>query len=272
MIKIALIAPTKLIEPYGNRGDFHLALSHLMSPTAIMNEYEVALTESKLPIILDNGLFENGKPEPLDTLITKAHGIKAHTVFAPDILYKRADTEDAFEEAVEALNEFKKHTSSALKLAAVVQADNVKDFIESYEHFAQHPEVALIGLSILSVPKSFAELTGTDDISDNRLRCLQELNVKAKHFKSTHLLGAGNHYRDVHYATEFCPWVVSHDSSSAIWNGVDERIINPNTLDVKGGKTPKHVDFNFNNSLNTSQTSAIEMNINVVRHVTGHAN
>jgi len=30
MIKVSFIAPTKLISRYGNKGDFHLTLAHLL--------------------------------------------------------------------------------------------------------------------------------------------------------------------------------------------------------------------------------------------------
>ena len=70
MIKVSLIAPTKLIKEYGNKGDFHLALAHLLDDES--NEYEMELINSGLPIYLDNGLFENGKSVPVEELIWKA--------------------------------------------------------------------------------------------------------------------------------------------------------------------------------------------------------
>lgn len=260
MIKIAFIAPTKLIAPYSTQGDFNLGLSHLMSNAAsVKNIYQRALQSTGLPLILDNGLFENGKAEAVDSLIEKANRMQATTVFVPDVLYDRKGTEAVIEEV---RDRFK----GALKMAAVVQADNPDDYLDSYLWMCEQPEIDLIGLSILSIPKSFASLTGTDDITLNRIKCLQMLNELGKHKKS-HLLGAGSSYSDVGYARAYCPWVVSHDSSSAIWNGIQGKRIDPDTLEVEGGKSRVAVDFTYDKELTAEQKSIIQSNIDVVTDV-----
>lgn len=253
-MRIAFIAPTELIEDF--HGDFHLVLSHLVGGSYYKNRYVKAILATHKPIILDNGLFENGKPEKLNTLLKKAQMLGAHTVFLPDVLYDRKKTEAL-------IKKMDKYDGS-VQLGAVVQADNVKDYIESYQWMVEQPKISLIGLSILSIPKAFKELTGTDDIVTNRIECLRVLNALPKK-KHSHLLGAGNSYRDIEFALMKCPWVVSHDSSSAVWNAVQGKAIDPITLEVEGGKTEVKVDFNFNEKLDNKQVRLIQSNMRTVR-------
>ncbi len=261
-MKVSFIAPTSLIKEYGSQGDINLTLSHLIEKED-QNAYELRLRETALPIYLDNGLFENGVAEDIDVVLAKARELGAEYVFAPDIIYDRVATEESL---IKTIARFKEKNIPNLKLAAIVQADNPEDFIASYKTLVEMDDVSLIGLSILSIPKSFASITGSDDISDNRLTCLVELSKLDKH-KDSHLLGAGNHYRDVDFAAKHCPWIVSHDSSSAIWNGVQGKNIDPETLEVFEGKTKVHVDFNFDEELTDIQKERIQLNINVVKKV-----
>ena len=263
-MQISLIAPTNLIEEYGNQGDFHLTLAHLLDDEE--NEYERKIKESELPIYLDNGLFENGTSVPLDELMEKATRLSAKYVFAPDVLLNREGTEANIDEAHKALEKANKKAGTHVKLAAVVQADNEVDYIESFLKMNNDERVSLIGLSILSVPKSFEEVIGVHNISESRLLLLDRLNFynKAKGpIKDCHLLGAGSSYVEVSYASRNCPFVISHDSSSAIWNGVQGHEIKED-LTVNKGKTKVHVDFNFSEELSEEQKTLIQSNIDRV--------
>jgi len=266
MIKISFIAPTKLIPRFGNQSDFHLTLAHLLGPVnELPNDYEKEIVNSKLPIVLDNGLFENKESVPVRELMEKAVHLNAEYVFAPDVLFDRAATEANIDEAYEILEEIKADFPDCkTKLAAVVQANNADDFLASYFAMVDDSRIGLIGLSILSVPESFKEISGTDDITINRIVCLKRLNKLPIH-KDSHLLGLGGSYEDVAFANENCPWVVSHDSSSAVWNGVQGKQIHPTSLKVDGGKTKEPVRFDFSEELTENQINDIEHNIEVVR-------
>jgi len=260
MIKVSYIAPTSLIPEYGDKSDFHLTLAHLLDDTE--NDYERAIKESGLPIYLDNGLFENGESVPLSDLMEKAARLKARYVFAPDVLYSRKETEENVGEAYEELKRVNEKYGTEVELAAVVQADNKEDYLESYRTMVQDERISLIGLSILSIPKSYQEVIGFSNISMSRLLCLRDLSEFSEH-KDCHLLGAGSSYVDVFYANLNCPFVKSHDSSSAIWNGVQGHIFKADG-DLDKGKTRVHVDFDFNTPLSGGQKYAIEWNQRIV--------
>lgn len=267
-LQLSFITPTAYIKDYQSQGDFILALSHLLDQDK-ENEYERAIKKTNLPIILDNGLFENHFPEGIDFLINKAQKINAHTFFAPDILYNKIETQKALEYTTYILK--KLNLFNKIKIAVVVQADNADDYIQQYKDFCQNPAVDLIGLSILSIPRCFGKqgsskrepyIHNDNEIVESRIECLKELN-KLNVQKKSHLLGLGNSYRDVLFAKENCPWIYSHDSSSAFWNAMQNKKI-LNNGDIEGGKTKVSVDFNFKNATEKKLKLA-QYNINQVK-------
>ena len=262
MIKTSYIAPTSLIELYSNRGDFHLTLAHLLEKEET-TEYEKQILESGKPIYLDNGLFENGESVPLEDLIEHACRLNAVYVFAPDVLYNSEETLKNIEPAYNLLQKKNKEWGTNVKLAAVPQAGSYFDYLQCLMQMNQDEKISLIGLSILSIPKSFEEILGVWNVSMSRLLLLRTMLESQVRFKDCHLLGAGSSYVDVSYAAKNCSFVKSHDSSSAIWNGVQEHIIKADG-DLDKGKTSVHVDFNFEEALSEVQMSAIEHNIDMV--------
>lgn len=269
-MKISFISPISLQRQYGNLGDFNLVLAHLIpEPHEEANLYEHIMATSDIPIYLDNGLFENGESIDAVELANKAVGLKAEYVFAPDVLYNRKETEESLRDFVGIMKQINKEAGTNVKVAGVVQADNMSDYCESYEWMVKNPDISLIGLSILSIPKSFSEITSTDDIVVNRIECLKQIDsMETK--KDSHLLGAGNSYGDIFYASGLCPWVKSHDSSSAIWNAIQGKRVDADTLKIEGGKADIKVDFDWDESLTVKQIADIEHNIDIVRKLTGH--
>ena len=144
-MKLSFITPTKYIKDYQGQGDFILALSHLMDRSKV-NEYEKNIVATGLPIILDNGLFENHNPEGMDSLIIKAKRIKATHFVAPDVLYNKEETKKRLEIAKYITKRFN------IKIMAVPQAETKEEYIEFYKELCKDEDVDMIGLSILAIP------------------------------------------------------------------------------------------------------------------------
>lgn len=273
-MKLAFITPIKWINQFGNQGDFHLALSHLLDRFKA-NEYEKELLKSKIPIILDNGLFENGNPEGIDSLINKAIRIKVKIFFAPDYLYNAEQTKNSVKITKDIL---KKRQVNNLMLGVVVQADTKEDWIKQYIEFCNDSDIALIGLSILSIPRCFGSWNkrkhekkekyqlDLNEITSSRIECLKELQKLDIKHKACHLLGLGNSYKDVIYAKENCPFVFSNDTSSCFQNGLFMRKIEGDNLEVRGGKVEEKVDFNLQ-EISKAQEKIIQNNINQVKKI-----
>lgn len=264
-MRLSFICPTAYLKSFGSQGDFTLALSHLIDPVA-ENDYEKGIKALNLPILCDNGLFENHVPEPLEILIEKAIRIGATHFFAPDKLYDTKGTQKELDKAIQHLKKIKRNPKyrfeKDLKIAAVVQAGNSLDYLKQLIDFNNNPDVDMIGLSILSIPESFKEEIGSHDITLSRMYLLRKMLQLKRDWKPVHLLGLGNSYRDVEFAKKYCPFVVSNDTSSAFWNGIQGKRIEKDGS-VEGGKTKVKVDFNFN-SASEEQLRLVQENINAV--------
>lgn len=267
MIKVSFISPTSLIDKYGSKGDFHLTLAHLLKGDE-ETKYEKAIKQSGLPIYLDNGLFENGVSVPVEDLMDHAARLNAEYVFAPDVLYNREETEKNIDRAYDELQEANERYGSSTKLAAVVQADNEEDYLRSFMVFNDDSRISLIGLSILSIPKSFEKTIGRYSISGSRKVCMEKIDDLPFTKKKCHLLGAGHTYEDIIEANQY-DWIDSHDSSSAIWNGVQGHRIFSNGW-IHGGKTKVPVDFDFNERIPEKRLETIDFNIKNVFKFTNH--
>lgn len=236
-MKLSFITPTAYIKEYGSQGDFMLALAHLIDLEK-ENEYEKAIKATKLPIMLDNSCFEKNSAEPIDSLIEKALKIKAEVFFAPDVMFKTKETK---EELIRAIKKVKEKKAN-VKIGAIVQADNKKDFIEQLLDFNSMKEVSLIGIPIHPSAKSF-----NLPITEARIELMKimlRMEKEGVTWKEMHLLGLGDSYKDVMFAKDNCPWVVSNDSSSAFQTGLANYAYSAD-LEVVQGKVKEKVDFDL---------------------------
>lgn len=272
-MKLAHICPTAYLEEFGSQGDFTLALAHLLDKDSV-NEYEQEITALGLPIYLDNGLFELHIPEPLESLVDKAVRIGATHFFAPDRLYDTQGTYDELNRTVRFLEQLERDSRYRFekgppKIAAVVQANNQADYLTQLLDFNDNPNVDLIGLSILSIPKAFEEELGKVDITESRILLLTKMIELAKNkgikWKKCHLLGLGDSYKDVIFAKKNCPWVVSNDTSCCFQSGLYGRLLNEK-LEVPMGKVKEKVDFELKN-VPEATLKNIQQNINVVNYI-----
>lgn len=269
-IKLAFISPTKWITTLGSQGDFQLGLAHLLDRHQ-SNDYERALLDTGQQIILDNSLFELHKPEGIDSLIAKGLRIKATHFFAPDFLYNKDKTLEALNNTIYIWKKLR--ADKNIKIAAVVQGETEEEWLEMYDKLQEMPEVDLIGLSILSVPRCFGSFNRArtskkdvyqhkdEEITSSRIKLLKTLITRNKpNNKKCHLLGLGSSLEDIIFATKNCPFVVSHDSSSAIWSGFQNKKLLDDGL-IEGGKSEIKVDFNYLET-NKEQIQLAQENIN----------
>lgn len=251
----SFISPTRYIEDLSSKGDFILALSHLLDLDR-PNSYEITIKRTGLPIYLDNGLFENKIPERMDSLISKAINIKAELIFCPDHLYNRKKTEMEIDFTEKELID--RGLFRQIKLAAVVQAKTKKEYLEFYKDLCKNNTISLIGLSILTIPYVYKK-----PIAEARIALMKDLlKLKIKH-KDCHLLGIGDSYKDVRFAIKNCPWIKSNDSSSPIWNAFQNKRIRKD-LSIQGRKSKKPVDFNYKEATKEQIELALK-NIEIIK-------
>lgn len=245
---LAFIVPTAYLEQFAKQGDFYLALAHLIDDNG-ENEYarfHRREAEQGRRVILDNGLFE-GAQVPPESLLRRARAIKAQVVCAPDVLYDSKGTIKAFKEFIR----LKQDEGMVINVMGIPQANNPTQWWECWQFMEMHSDCNIIGLSILSVPKSFDILAGQQRdsgyITGARMYLLRQLSslksFSGRTLKPMHLLGLGESYADIVTASRLLPEeVVSNDSSSAFVHGIQgtryTRLGN-----IPGGKDHTKLDF-----------------------------
>lgn len=270
-MKLAFITPTAFIESFGSQGQITMALANLIETTRI-NEYEKIITKLGLPILLDNGAFETGQPDGIDSLITKALRIRAELVFAPDYLYDGKRTESALENFIYIAKN--RAVLDRIKIAAIVQADEEEEYINQFFRYNDDDRISAIGINFLTPGEVYreknkrarnykGERASASECTEGRIKILERIKEKAKRrcdkIKPVHLLGLGSSYSDVLFARKLS-WVKSNDTSTCFQAGLYGKRLEGETLIVPGGKIKEKVNFSLD-ELTHDQKVLIRSNI-----------
>lgn len=245
------IAPTNYLHLIPENSNYHLLLAHLLTDKRYCEFYRNRRTKGDY-IIIDNGAFEFKRPleaHELYKLINES-GVKPHIVVAPDYPFehwkKTVQSTEAFSK------EYHKYFDKDVKLMAVPQSNkgDYQGWVSAYEALTKIEHVDMIGMSILGIPNAFCSLTGTEDISFNRIFAtiyMKERGLVAPRVLH-HYLGLGSNVREVLVQRELGV-AFSNDSSSAIWHGINGIMYDNTGNALVNGKIKKEVDFNlpFNN-------------------------
>lgn len=276
-MRLAFITPTAYLDIYSRAGDIYLALAHLIDDDG-SNEYarfhrrEAAKGRR---VILDNGLFE-GAQVNTDSLLRRARAINASVVCAPDVLYDSEGTIKKFKQFIRDKQDF----GLQCDVMGIPQADNPTDWWTCFRFMDLSPDCQLIGLSILSVPQSFEHVAQTEHpherefhrITDSRVYLLRQLSSYEKLLgrRSTkcHMLGLGEHYGDILYATNtLAETVDSNDSSSVFVHGL-HNVRYTRLGDIPGGKILEKLNFDLPQSaVGTEEHHAIVHNIQIAQRL-----
>lgn len=172
--------------------------------------------------ILDNGLFENEVAESPMEIITKAFLVDADVVIAPDILYDGDATIKEAKHFVEVVKLFQR--TKPLQIMAVPQGSSPEEYLDCYSQLVNNPGIDMIGLSILSLDKSFEKYTGIKSIHVNRIIGINYLWAQGVFHpqKWHHLLGLGDR-QDELAAYGHIKNIRSNDTSSPILHGLRKR-------------------------------------------------
>lgn len=249
-MKLAFITPTAYLNKYAKQGDFYLALAHLIDDDG-KNEYarfHRREAQQGKRVILDNGLFE-GAQVSTDQLLRRAEVIGAQVVCAPDVLFDSKGTIKAFKQFIKD----KQELGAVFDVMGIPQANNPVEWWECFQFMQSQSDCNMVGLSILSVPESFAtsarEAGYADGITGPRCYLIRELYalsvLSGTRLKPMHLLGLGESYGDVVLANRLLPRdVVSNDSSSTFVHGA-AKVRYRQDGNIPGGKIREKLDFDI---------------------------
>lgn len=269
-MKLAFITPTVYLNRFASQGDIYLALAHLIDDQGknAYARFHRREAEKGRRVILDNGLFE-GAQVSSEALIQRARAVRASVVCAPDVLYDSKGTIKEFKSFVK----LKHEAGLVCDLMGIPQADNPADWWECFQFMDMHSECSLIGLSILSVPKSFRDSAGDTGkpITDSRVHLIRQLdsfqNLSGRRITPCHMLGLGESYRDVIEAQKLLPnTIVSNDSSSAFVHGMKGVLYRKGGM-IPGGKNHEKLDFLMGPKLTDQQKRNVQFNINEAKWI-----
>ncbi len=197
-MRTALIPPRGL-ENYALQSNFHLALAipGLMSRRTYSGMY---LRASRLGdyVVLDNGANE-GTAVPTEDLVRVATDLQCQEIVMPDVLADKDAT-------IRRVREFVRTVHIGTKKMAVLQGKNYAELRWCVSHFADIPEVTVIG-----IPRHIISTVNKPSI---RIDLANEIeNVHPKRFE-IHFLGTNPQWlREVCAATKYAGHVRSVDSS-----------------------------------------------------------
>ena len=227
--------------------NYHLLLAHLLSNNEYCSFYRKRKEAGDF-IIIDNGAFEFKKPMNVDKYrkMIIDSGIVPDVIVAPDYPFKRwADTANASFDFVSDIRGDR--FFDKIKVMGVPQSEegDYAGWIECHNRLIYESGVDFIGMSILGVPNAFCKMSGTKDVTFNRmLACAIMMNdeVVDKNVKY-HFLGCSDP-RELIFMKSL-GWVYGNDSSTAIWHGINGIRFDDSRGGLKSGKTEIPVDFEY---------------------------
>lgn len=237
-----VIAPTAYLDEYATQSPTHLVLAHIVDTNPEYANFYREMSDRGDRIIMDNGAFELGQSYEPSKLVELGHICGADAIVLPDYPGKRSAL--TLNAAVELLPILK---DEGFKSMLVPQSEigDLEDWITAYEWAAEHPDIDIIGLSILGmpnalphIPKSYARVVLTQLLIDRGI-----FNFDKYH----HYLGL-----NAGPALEIPPLIEmgalnSCDSSGPVWcgiNGISYAVVSESYMPMKK-QYLREVDFDW---------------------------
>ena len=263
-VKYGYISPIKYQHLIPENADFHLILAHLLDNKEYVDFYKSKINRGDV-VILDNSAFEFKRALSAEEIFgfIERSGIEPTYVVAPD--YPFQPWEVTWNSTLKFISEVK---DKPYKVMAVPQSEkgDWRGWVECYTLMANHPDIAVIGMSILGIPNAFCSLTGTDDIAFNRIfatNYLLERNIAEKS-KWHHYLGLGGGPREILIQRQL-GLMDSNDSSSPFWHGYLGIKLDSTIWGLKDGKSP--IEVNFVAAYDELKEEAIKYNVDYMENV-----
>lgn len=241
-IKYGYISPIKYQHLIPQGADFHLILAHLLDDKEYVNFYKEKIKRGDT-VILDNSAFEFKRALSAEEIFgfIERSGIEPTYVVAPDYPYQ--DWKVTWDSTLKFIEEVKDKPYKVMAVPQSVEGDWT-GWLNGYTKMAAHPDIAVIGMSIIGIPNAFCKLTGTDDIAFNRIYATNYLlnTGLANQAKWHHYLGLGGGPREILVQRQL-GLMDSNDSSSPFWHGYLGIKLDDSIWGLNKGKSPIEVDF-----------------------------
>lgn len=272
-VKYCYISPIKYLDQIPKKSDLHLTLAHLIEDEEYAKYYMKRKSENGDIIIMDNSAFEFKKPLSMDEMFKLMDDNNFHPdyVVAPD--YPFEDWEKTYDSAMEFVGSVK-YSDRNIGIMTVPQSEkgDVEGWVQCWKRMINNPYIDIIGYSILGIPNAFCEMTGTEDISFNRIfasvylrNILLQNDSLYDNFRKKwhHYLGASD-IREI-VTQKQIGIMDSLDSSSVFWSAINGFEYDDSMGGLKDGKVQIPVDFHV--KYEYSNTVKIDHNIKYMENV-----
>jgi hypothetical protein len=168
MIDLAVIAGVPHLHNLSTQGSIDMALTHLVAQYPAYADYFLTRSQTGVRVILDNSAYEletdTGHGLPAAPVLSAARRVGAAVVICQDVLYDGPAT-------LAATRRFLTEAAGGpYQLMAVPQGRDRTEWLDCYHRLIDLPGVDIIGLSKLSLPRSFAA-----PVAEARLDCVSTL-------------------------------------------------------------------------------------------------
>lgn len=201
-MKLALIAPTNLLDKYAVHSDgVHLVLAATVLRDPAYAEWYRKRAMAGDIVILDNMAYEKGEPITMLEIIEAANRVDATTVVAPDFPGRH------WRATYDSYRSFRDQLPDKFQVFGCPQSadGDIEGLVTCFNSMAEDSErLSHIGVSILACPNAAHYVTGTRDIEANRffMTCILRDQGMAKDYLNDrgiklHYLGLGEQNLDL---------------------------------------------------------------------------
>lgn len=265
MINFCHISPTHYLEKYTRNNGAHLILAHLVESDPVYRDYYANLDDGKYKI-MDNSAFEMfklGRPMyESDKLIEMGNACRADCIVMSD--YPKEHSSRTKYAAEVLIPQFKAAGFDTF-FCPQSQLGDIDDLVGAIEWGLNHPDVDLIGMSILACPIAMGVNEGTFEsggrsdaykmqrfvsrfaVFDALERAGLLTDLATKRF---HCLGMVDGPNEIRLLKRFEKFIFSWDSSAAVWAGMNNIQFDNSPTGLQNGKFEKEVDFEYNGATN----------------------
>ena len=267
MINFCHISPTAYLDKFTSRNGAHLILAHLVETDPAYRDYYANLDDGKYKI-MDNSAFEMyklGRPMyESSKLADMGKACKADCIVMSD--YPRMHSSHTINAAIKMIPELKGEGFDTF-FCPQSELGDIEDLIKAIEWGIEHPNIDLIGLSILACPIAMGVNESTFDAGGrtdsyklqrfmSRFAVLDMLDHRGilteRAMKKFHCLGMVDGPKEIRLLKPFEDYIFSWDSSAAVWAGINGIRFDASPTGMSGGKFEKEVEFHYDGEVDTA--------------------
>lgn len=153
--EFCFITPTDYLGFAGIGTTTHLTLAHLVDTNLKYANYYQRCRNDGHYVIMDNSAYELKEPYDTEKLIDLGHRCGANAIVLPD--YPFQDSGVTIEAAKKYISDFKKDGFHTF-FVPQSRFNDAGDWFYAYEWAAKHPDIDIIGMSILGIPNAIPNI------------------------------------------------------------------------------------------------------------------